>query len=487
MAMLAAIRLIKSLSGSEKRVFKLYVKRQSTERSYLFLFDLIDSSNPNSLQTIETTFKKKYPSASIYNTSRYLVKIITDCLIQLKADKDQTFQLYLGLMRSRILKERSLYEESYNEIKRTRLKAHTYQYPIVEYLTYREELNYLSDNNFHETTDKRLVEIQMKAKMLLRDVNHIHDHHSLFELLKYRLIHAGKISSKEQLSKLNDLVLSEMALVTNKPANSFAAQKLHLLFQSFFFTNVGEYTSALKIFSSLNQLFEKKLELLDNPPFDYLSALNGILDSLHTLAHFDKMNFYIEKLHQLHQSIYPEYFRSLVQKISVLYQLISLNSKMELSESVALIDSLGRDWINQYSMIDEEKQWELYFNIAKSYFLLKDFRKSHHWINNAMLRQHCHKNWLICKATRLLNIILYYERGERDYLEYEITAYKRFFGKEHLLKSEIILLKNIKFKIRTSVPGKAKLQQAQNDLNVLRKDQYEIQLLKHFDFLAWNP
>ncbi len=485
MSTLAAIRLIKSLSGSEKRVFKLYAKRQSAERSYLFLFDLIDDSKPNTLQTIETTFKKNYPAASIHNTSRYLVKVLTDCLIQLKADKDHTFQLYLGLMRSMILKERSLYDESYNEIKKTRLKAHSYQHPVAEYLTYREELNYLSDNNFPEITDKRLVEIQMKAKTLLRDINQIHDHHSLFELLKYRLIHAGKISSKEQLNKLNDLVLSEMALAGNKPTNSFAAQKLHLLFQSFFFTNIGEYTSALKTFSSLNQLFEKNLALLDNPPLDYLSALNGILDSLHTLAYFDKMNFYIEKLDQLNQTIYPEYFRSLVKKTSILYQLVSFNATNNTAGSIMLIDSLEKDWMNQYNMVDEEKQWELYFNIARSYFLLKNFRKSHYWINNAMQRQHCHKNWFICKAARLLNIILYYERGERDYLEYEIAAYKRFFGKDRLLRCETMLFKFINFKINPAVSGKVSLQQIKNGLNTLHKDQYETQLLKHFDFTGW--
>ncbi|MBX2920543.1 MAG: hypothetical protein KF746_00025 [Chitinophagaceae bacterium] len=484
MSKTAVVRLVKSLSGSEKRFFKLYVKRQSVGRVYLDLFHIIDAAKPGTAAA-DAAFRKKHPGASVHNTARYLVKILTDCLIQLKTEKDPLFGLLQSIMRIRVLQERSLQEEGYQEILKVRGKADAVQHPLVEYLSYREELNYLVDVNFPGITDRQLVELQMKAKGLLRDMNSIHDHHSLFELLKYRVVHAGKISSQEQMKMLNDLVLSEMGLVTHKPANSFAAQKLHLLFQSFFFTYTGEHTTALKTFASLNRLFEGHMQLLDHPPLDYLSALNGTLDSLHMLGLFEQMNFYISKVEQLNQTIYPEYFRSQVQKTAVLYRLILLISENDHAGATAYISSLGKDWINEYDMVDEEKQWELSFYMAISFLRLKNYKKAHQWINDVLQQHRCYKHWLVCKAVRLLNIIIYYERGERDYLEYEIKTYKRFFGDRQLLKSELLLFKCIMMNTNRKPAGKLQVQNMISEISGLHHDRFERQLLKYFDFAGW--
>lgn len=486
MSRMAAIRLIKSLSGPEKRFFKLYARRQSVSRTYLSLFHIIDVAKQSNASVVDAAFEKKHPGVSVHNTARYLVNILTDCLIQLKMDKDPLFWLLHSIMQVRVLQERSLRDEGYKALYKIRQKAGLFQHPLIEYLTYRDELNYLSDINFPGIADKQLVEMQMKAKGFLKNMNSIHDHHSLFELLKYRVVHAGKISSQEEVEKLNDLVLSEMGLVTQKPAGSFAAQKLHLLFQSFFFTHTGEYRSALKTFTSLNRLFEENIQLLDHPPLDYLSALNGILDSLHMLGLFEQVSFYIAKTEQLDQAIYPEYFRSQVQKTAVLYRLISLMSEKKYEESSTYISSLGKDWMTAYHLMDEEKQWELYFYTARSFFELKNFKKAHQWINDVMYRQRCHKPWLVCKAARLLNIVIYYERGERDYLEYEVKAYKRFFSDVQSLKSELLFFKCIRMKTSMKPPGTILVQHIISELGTLHNDRFERQLLKYFDFAKWT-
>ncbi|MBX3239083.1 MAG: hypothetical protein KIT80_09900 [Chitinophagaceae bacterium] len=484
MSKLAAIKLIKSLSGSEKRYFKSYAKRQSVNRIYLDLFMVIEEGTATDEVVIEKKFYEKHKNASIHNATNYLVKILTDCLIQLKMSKDIEFQLLQGMMRVRVLQERSLYQEAYRELQTIRSAALAFQHPVVPYLTYREELNYLSEVNFPSVTDREIVGMQMKAKGLLRDLSNIHDHHSLFELLKYRLIHARKISSKEELEKLNDLVLSEMGLATSKPSKSFAAQKLHLLFQSFYFTNIGEYKSALKTFASLNKLFETHIDLQENPPLDYLSALDGILDNLHMLEYYDQMPFYVTRVEQLDQPGYPEYFRNRVQKTSIVYQSIQLMQEKKYEAVSELIQSMGKDW-QMYQMVDEEKQWELYFYMAISFYWQNNLNKAHKWINQVLQLHIAHKHWLICKAVRLLNIVIYYELGDNDYLEYEIKAYKRFFEKEHLLKSELLLFQYIRLKPEVKYLRRQPLQELVKEMDSLLDDRFERQLLKYFDCLQW--
>lgn len=482
------IKLVKSLSSAEKRHFKLHSRKQSGEKDYLDLFDLIDEMEVPDMLSIRERFQKLHPKSTLDNASRYLLKVLTDCLIQSKMDKDVLFQSLHGIMRVRVLQERSLPKEGYKLLKKIRESASNAQQHFIEYITYRYELNYLSDLGFSNLSDDALVQTQMKARRVLKTVASIQDHYSLFETLKYRVIHSGQVLSDEERKRLTDLLLSELVLVADKTKNSFTAQKLHLLFQSFFFTNTGDYQSALKVFYELNTLFENNQHILDNPPLDYLSSLNGILDSLHVLGNFDEINFYIDKLKNLDKQDYPEHFRYLVRKTEAIYRLVILVGKNKFKTAKDYIESLESGLLSSYSMVNEEKQWELYFYCSLTYFCNNDLKKAHVFIRELMWDNKPHYQLLICKAIRLLNIIIHYEKGDRDYLEYEIRSYKRFFQQHgKLLKSEILFLKIVEhsFNYKSKLSVNSRYKKLLNELAALSEDRYEKQLLKYFNFVDW--
>lgn len=52
------LRLVKSLSSSEKRQFKMATKKQQQSKAYVFLFDLIDQSEQADWKQLKTAFKK---------------------------------------------------------------------------------------------------------------------------------------------------------------------------------------------------------------------------------------------------------------------------------------------------------------------------------------------------------------------------------------------------------------------------------------------
>jgi len=486
MSQIAALRLVRSLSGSEKRHFKLQIKKQAGNKDYLNLFNIIDSTKTADVTVLNEKFKKLHPNTSIDNSARYLIKVLTDCLIRAKIERDLFFQSLQGLMRIRILQERALPEESYRQLKKLRQDAIHSQQHLIEYFTYRYELNYLSELNFLDLSDHLLVNMQMQAKKSLRNLNQLQDHYSLFELLKYRIIRSGHISSEENKKKLNDLILSEMALVANKGMNSFTTQKLHLLFQSFFLMNTGDYDSALKSFYNLNSLFEQNLRLLDHPPMDYLSSLNGTLDSLHTIGRFDSIQPFSEKVRWLDQPSYPEYFRFQVRKTVALYQLATLTATGKFREAISYIQSFEPGFLKAYQMLDEERQWELYFYCSLAYFGVQDLKKAHMYIRDIMRESKPCPRLEICKAIRLLDIIIYLEKKDVGYLEYEVRSYKRFSRQEkNSLRTEKLVLKIIQ---QLSIQKTKRIPltgQILHDIAGIRQDKYEKRLLKYFDFTEW--
>jgi hypothetical protein len=484
------IRLINSLSASEKRQFRLSTQKQAGKKDYLTLYDIIENSRPGETEVkkVKTAFAKKEPQSSIETTAKYLIKIITDKLIQAKTEKDNEFNLYQSLLRVKILQERSLPLAAYKELKKTRERAVTSQHHLIQYISFRMELNHLSDQRFPGITDDYLVEMQMKAKEILRIIHNIEGHYSLYELLKYRLIHLGKVVSDEEKKKLNDLLLSEISLVTGKVKNSFESRKLHLLFQSFYFIDIADHRSALQSFNELNRLFEQHPDLHDHPPTDYFSALEGILDSLRTVYKYDEIPVYIDKLRKINTKTSPEYFRYLLQKTIAIYELSVLTGINDFAGAIAYINKMDPLVLSAYHLVNSEKQAELYFYCSLAHFGNKDYKKAHKYIHAGIDDNRPHTQQAIYKAVRLLNIIIYYELKDTDYLQYEIRSYTRYFKQQRsLTKCEKLVFKTIQLRPYANSTARNKLlgKKIADTIQSIKEDKYEGQLIKFMDFTAW--
>lgn len=482
------LKLIKSMSKEEKRKFKLSTKKQCGQKDYLDLFEIIEKSPIVDVISIKEKFQEMHPEASVENTARYLFKTLTDSLIHTKIKEDNTFSLYYGLLRVKLLQERSLEEEGYKELKKLKTLAIKSQNNFLQFIIYRHELNHISNFNFVGHTEQDLIETQMKAREVLKNSLQTHEHYSLYESLKYRLLHSPKISSDEDKKKRNDLILSEMSLISVRGKNSFESQKLHLLFQSFFFTDIGDFKSALRTFYVLNQLFEKNVFIWDSPPLDYLSSLDGILDSLRAIGYYEEMDFYLNKMEQLAIEAYPEFFRVLVRKTIIIYQLAILTKKKKFEKALEVINNIEPNLFPGCSIADDEKQNELLFYLALSYFGIGDIKKAKKYINEIVLIRKINYQSLIYKASRLLNILIYYEGNELEYLDYEIRSYKRTFqNKMKLLKTEVAIFKTVKLNPNKNGAQKNEIlwKKLLPTIKIIEKDKYEMQLGKYLNFAGW--
>lgn len=482
------ILLIKSMSKVEKRKFKLSTKKQTGNKDYLFLFDLIDRSNVAEPASLKEKYNKIHPSSSVNNTARYLLNMLTDSLIQGKIKDDNMFRLFHGMLKIQVLQERSLNEEGFKELKKLQQVAAKSQNHLMEYFILRQELNYVAELNFNDLTEKDLIQKQVKAREVLKDMLNTQEHYSLHEILKYRLSHSGKISSEENKKRLNDLVLNELGLVTGRNKNNYESKKLHLLFQSFFFTDIGDYKSALKTFYELNKLFEQNIDLWSSPPSDYLSSLEGILDSLRAIKRYDEMLFFIEKTSCLDVPVYPEFFRLQARKIINIYQLIILISSNNFTGVLNFIKTISPALLKTNKIIIDEKQMELFFCCGLAYYKVKNFKKASKYLNEVILVGKINFQSMVYKASRLLAIVIHYEDSNLEYLQYAMRSYKRSSGnKEKLLKTEVVVFKTLKFHPDKNnyIKNKVMWNKILPSISAIQKDKYEMQLGKYFDFTGW--
>src|SRR4051812_15460175 len=84
----ATIKLVGSMSGPEKRYFKLQAKMQDGTKDYLTLFNLIEKHKIPSTEELKTAFKTASPKSSWEHSCIYLGNTIVDTLIKIRKEKD---------------------------------------------------------------------------------------------------------------------------------------------------------------------------------------------------------------------------------------------------------------------------------------------------------------------------------------------------------------------------------------------------------------
>src|SRR5690606_6899886 len=149
---------------------------------------------------------------------------------------------------------------------------------------------------------------------------------------------------------------------------SFESQKNHLLFQSFFLIHTGQYRSSLKSFNELNKLFEDNKPLWSFPPYDYLFTLEGILDNLRTIGYLREMGFYIQKIQNLLEHKYPDYFQTIASQTISIYRLHLILNTEGSKEALKLSKTIPSVLLSNGTLADYEKRTELMYYIGLTHF-----------------------------------------------------------------------------------------------------------------------
>ncbi|MFC3199311.1 hypothetical protein ACFOET_16940 [Parapedobacter deserti] len=482
-------KLVKSLSAAEKKLFQQHSALLKGNKVYVSLFQQIaGQTSPPDTAPWQEQFRKAYPSKSLENTAAYLYKVLTDLLVQVRIEQDPWYQQYQCLLKARLCFERSIPGRAFKELqKASKLAAESQHYPVA-YQAARMELTALSDLGFPGLSEQQLVDKQMRAKHTLQSLRQIHEHYSLYELLRHRLTNRKRPENGQREKQVNDLILSELSLSTRGSQHQFEPQKLHLLFQSFFFLHSGDYRSALRIFNALTKLTEANEPMWDYPPYDYLSALDGILDSLRSIGYYQEMSPFIDKLTALSERAYPEHFKSVATLTAQVYRLNMVLGCKQYGMADQLLTDASVHVNGQRSITAHEKQLECYFFVALSHFMQQQWSKAKKQLNLLIDAAKQTPQHLVYRAGRLLYILLSYEMNDLAYIEYEIRSYKRAFSKQgKAYKTEKLIFNTIAAdpKRRGNAWKTTTRKKVAEKLKEIAADKRELQLTKFADFGQW--
>src|ERR1700761_1739845 len=481
-------QLIKSLEKSEKRNFKLYIKRNSGSEDLksIQLFDALDKMEEyDEAQLLKKN--KNLLKQQLSNAKAHLYREILNSLRLIRNEENIDIQLHEQLDFARILYNKGLYYQSLRTLDRRKENARG-----------RNQVTFLLQVLFFEKTIEALHitrSMQDRADQLATEVDEVNGRLQLISQLSNLSLelYSWYIRNGVARNEKDEEAVQEF-FERNLPSDTSLCtgfyEKLYL-YQSF-----SWYTFIRQDFLSYYRYTQKWVDLFEKEPFMVAIETSHYIKGMHNLlgAHFDLLNDqkFRETIKQFEDFSESDVVRNNVNNRiqTFVYLYISkLNQHFidgTFTEGLGLVPYIEEKLKEYWIYLDRHRILVFYYKIACLYFGSGDYEQTIVYLNKII-------NWKVDLRTdlqcysRLLHLIAHYELGNFSLLEYLTKSVYRFMAKMgnlSLVEEEIFkfLRKSFNLSPDRLKPEFTKLLEK---LKKYEKNRFETRAFVYLDIISW--
>lgn len=481
-------RLIKSLSKSEKRQFKLYVNRleSNTDKKFIALFDLLDKMLVYDEQKIANSKIVKREQFS--NVKSHLYKQILVSLRLSISSANKRLQLREQLDYVYILYNKGLYEQSLQMLQRVKAQAIKLDERATEFQAIEFEkavqTQYLSKTDFDYVSEIATQSTQIASH------NEITAKLSSLALLLYaKNVHYGYVKNDKEFRDITTFFeshIEEIDLDNAGFSESFWYYKSHLLYSIL----VQDLLSAYKFANKWVELFFMSPNMIELHPVFFIRGHQHLFEILYLLKYKSKFKMALERFEEtLAQPSFPKN-----HNISPYIFMGRYNNKINFhflegsfEEAIPLIPEVLNGVVQHTDQLDQHHIMGLFYKIACIYFGAGNLQKCIEYlqliISDKSLRVH---QDLMC-FSRVLNVVAHYDAG----LDYELETQVKQTYKFLLKMDELQAVQKEMIRFMRSLtdiyPNELKhaFRQLHTSLKCFENDPYEKRSFLYLDILSW--
>ncbi len=431
-------QLIKSLEKSEKRNFKLYVKRNtdSNELKTVQMFDALDKMADYD----EKLLLKKATGISkqqLSNIKAHLYKQILSSLRLIKEEDNIDIRLHEQMDHARILFNKGLYLQSLKILERLKETAKAYQQ-----LTYWQQALFFEKKietlfitrSMQNRADKLSAEAdEVNARLIL--INQLSN--LALQLYSWYIQHGHARNEK-------DFTEIQTFFEKNLPHDAQVAkgfyEKLYLYQAYVWYAFIRQdFLQYYRYSQKWVSLFEEFPGLLKVETANYIKGMHNLMGAQFNLLSQDKLAISIK---QFEQFVKQKYLKENENNRILAYQYL-YTARINLyflqgtfTKGLRLVPFL-EEMLKEYGLyLDTHRVLVFYYKIACLYFGSGNNGKAIDYLNRIINQKGDLRTDLQCYS-RLLHLIAHYELGNFDLLEYLIKSVYRYMAKmENLSKVE---------------------------------------------------
>ena len=485
--------LIKSLTKSEKRYFKLQISSSgnSEDKKIVLLFDEL-----NAQETFDDEYiLKKNPSLKreqLSNLKAYLFQKILQSIRQFNAAKIPEIRIREQIDYAHILFNKRNYEQGLECLKNAKKLAQEFDQLELMLDIINMEKSAIMPTIDNSNSVEKIDQIISEVELINAKINKINSFSNLAIKLNSLYTKSGYIKGEDELLEIKELFYTHLPFY--KESDLSLTEKIHLykLHIGFNFY-IQDFESGYIFSKKLVDTLEKSPSFLKKDLNNYVKSLNTLLAAQYKLNKYAEFVSTFEKLKNLENLFKDELYENLKITIRKYIYTHYINQLFMLGKFTQGIDELkmtenDNELLQLLTILDKHSQLIFYYKIACLYVGASDHSNALKWTNVIInipddnLREDIH-----C-FTRMLNLICHYELGNFDVINYYVRSTYRYLLKKddlHLFQKSILNFLRTLTKIPNKEELKLKFASLKEQLLPLENSRYEKRAFVYFDIISW--
>lgn len=482
-------KLIKSLTKSEKRFFKLSSALQSGEKNYLKIFDFIEKQGAYKEEDLKEFFQNETFVKHLPSEKNHLYRLILKSLRVYYSEQSASSILKQELKNVEILYNKALYKECEKFVQRAKSLAieHEEFYYWYELISWEKKLLEAAyeDGEFSRNLDDIITE----EEEVIAKLRNLAEYQVIYSKINL-IFRAGGFTRNEEERKIVDDIADYHLIKGKNTALSTRASSMCYYIKGLCAATNRNYEDSF-------QFFNRTKDILDNNPLikedlgqRYILTLSHLLRCYIDNKQFKEAANIIHEIRSLEGK---KGFNSM--DLSLRIFTISYNGEFALNHatgnfeaSAKLADEVRSRLRDLDDKVSKEQNILFSYNQAYTYFGIGDYKKALSTLNEVLNDNEQRLRQDIYSFARIFNLIIHLELENYDFLEYVIKSTNRYLSKhdrDYEIENVVIkhlrkLAKSMNITQRNEILSKMKI-----EVTELMKDQQERVILDYFHLPAW--
>ncbi len=478
-------QLIKSLSMQEKRYFKLSCSVQKGNKNYLKLFDAIEKQSRQSGEYDERIIQQKESFKKLPNLKNYLYTLILKSLESYHANMNIDSGLKSYMHHAAILFEKGLYEQCKKVITKAKALAEKYEKHLLLLELSDFEFELIRAQSFKGKTENDMENWYAQRVRVNNKYSTEKEYERLSARMSMRIYKKGRTTrSDTDLSAYHDII-NHRLLRTENNAMSYQSLYHYYRIQLAYFFALNDFTAVYSYSQKLIKLMEAHPHQIEEGLQLYVSALGNLITCQANLKKYKEVELSLKKLKEINTK--SSYVKSQLFYITNNMNLIMCINTGEFDKGLNLIAPIQEE-LNK-NTLSKHAEMPLLYNIFYIYFGAGNYREARNYLNKIINDTTTDVRSDLYCFVKIINLIVHFELGNENLLEYIVKSTYRFLYKRNrLYKFETSILNFIRKKLPHIKSDKElimSLKELKKEIEEVTKVSFEAKALDYFDFISW--
>ena len=479
--------LIKSLSKSEKRFFKLTVSSEEHASLISKLFDELEKAIEPDASKLSKFIKQKHKTLTLKDLILLAYEVVLKSQRTFYAESISGYLIKDEISNLRNLFDKAQYKQCrkmLNKLKEEAYEEEGYNF-ILEIISIEKQL--LDIENKFGNTSKSLDDLIKEEQTLIDKSKDIGEYAQAFSKLNYQVRQNMVVKTSKEFETYDKLLNSPLFKNRDK-CSSKKAEVLYHHSRALCFSKKRDNAMRQKEFKSMVDLMDKNSFLINEYPKRYLSGINNILSVEIEQAHYATAEKLIEEFIKLknHPAFNTTDLQLKIFTSTTNAQLLIYTDGGRTDKALPIVKHINEQIALFKDKINKEEVLIFYYNFTSLFIYSQKYEEASKYLNLLLSENDTHLRQDIQCFSRLQNIILHYELHKIPELKYLIKTARDFYkNQKYQFKIEKLILDMFEELADSKEPALI-WTKAHKEIRELMQDSFEKIANYYFDFLAYT-